>query len=319
MISLVPGNNALAKLFGLGETKLDPDTFLSAITVAGIVQGSLLMFAPNLSRRMWGIKDKSIYTIAHLEYIGAGLLSMGVTCLCLFIVGGFDDTHKIVGWTLGVWALENASALIKHYPSRAGGDPTGQVLWLFLIFEAIRACFVSSAYTQQLLLAAYSLNALNNFVAVVKPRTSANIYGYEKIKLNNDQLSMLRGFGYENLAMCTFLLSLLNGVEAPKALGFASMVIVVHCADGLVGKINSSIGNSGSIMFFFWMFFHASCAANFVSRDVSYLMVGVTCIVTAMKVPSVLRFLLECPPIAEEELFTKYSWWWKEAHMGIGI
>lgn len=125
---------------------------------------------------------------------------------------------------------------------------------------------------------------------------------------------MLRGFGYENLAMCTFLLSLLNGVEPPKALGFASMVIVVHCADGLVGRINSSVGKSGPILFFFWMIFHASCASNFVSGEVAYLMVGVTCIVTAIKVPNVLRFLLEY--LAEEELFTKYSWWWKEAHMG---
>jgi len=315
MMNFLTGDNVFATLLGLGETKLDVDMFATAMAVAAIVQGSLLMFTPNLSRKMWGIKDDSIYTLAHLEYVGASILSMGVTCLCLFVLK-LEETHKTVGWTLIVWAVENSLALLKRYPFKAGGDPTVQVLWLFLMLESIRACFVSAAYTHTLLLAAYSLVALNGIVAAVKPRISANIYGYKKIQLNIDQLNTQRGFGYESLAMSVFLLSLLAGVAAHKALGLTSMVITAHCAHALVGKtFNSTYGNFGSLLFYLWMISHASCAANLLaSKEISYVMGGVIGVITTLKLPFL---FVEYPQIAEEEFLTKYSWWWKEAHMGI--
>lgn len=311
------GKSAFGALLGLGERKFDPDALATAMSVVGILQGGLLMFAPNLSRITWGIKDKSVYTIAHLEYIGAGILSMGVTCFCTFVMG-LEDTNKIVGWTLIVWAVENYLALLRRYASKAGGDPTGQVLWLFLIFQAMHACFVSAAYTHGLLLVAYSLNAFTNVAAIVKPRIWANFNGYGKVTLNNDQLNMLRSLGYENLAMCVFILSLLNGIESRKALGFTSMVITVHCAHALVGKhFNVTYGKFGSLLCFIWMIVHASCAANLVSAEVAYLLAGVIAVVSTLKATSIVPSLFDYPQIAEEELLTKYSWWWKEAHMGI--
>eukprot|EP00986_Skeletonema_menzelii_P017252 scaffold18509_cov158-Skeletonema_menzelii.AAC.2 len=310
-------DNAFATLLGLGETKLDVEIFASAMAAAAIVQGSLLMFTPNLSRKMWGNKDDSIYTRAHTEFIGASVLSMGVTCFCLFVLK-LEEMHKTVGWTLIVWAVENSLALLKQYPTKAGGDPTLQVLWLFLMLESIRACFVSAdyTYTQMLLLAAYSLNALNCVVAAVKPRISANMYGYSKVRLNKDQLNTLRGFGYEGIAMSVFLLSLLNNVDKRTALGLTSMVITAHCAHALVGKaFNSTYGNFGSLLFYLWMIAHASCAANLLaSKEVGYFMGGVIGVVTIMKLPFL---FVEYPEIAEEDFFKKYSWWWKEAHMGI--
>lgn len=57
------------------------------------------MFTPNLSRKMWGIEDKSFYTLAHLKYVGTNIFSMGFTCFCLFVMK-LEDTHKTVGWTL---------------------------------------------------------------------------------------------------------------------------------------------------------------------------------------------------------------------------
>jgi len=313
MLNFLTGNNFFATLLGLGDTKFDADILTTVMAVAGIVQGSLLMFTPDLSRKMWGVKDKSVYTLAHLEYVGAAILSMGLTAFCLFVVK-LEDTHKIVGWTLIVWAVENTLALLKRYPSKAGGDPTGQVLWLFLMLKSIHACFVSAAYTQQLLLVSYSLCALNNVVAAVKPRISANIYGYKNVQLNDDQLNTLRGFGYENLAMSVFLLSLLKGVESHKALALNSIVITIHCAHALVGRaFNSSYGAFGSLLFFFWFVFHASCAANLLaSKEVGYFMGGVIAVVSTLKLP----VLFEYPQIAEEGLLTKYSWWWKEIKMG---
>ena len=126
---------------------------------------------------------------------------------------------------------------------------------------------------------------------------------------------LLRGCGYECLAMSVFILSLLNDIQARTALGLTSMVITAHCAHALVGKVwKSTYGNFGSLLFYLWMIFHASSAANLLaSKEVGYFMGGVIGMVTALKLPS----LFEYPQIAEEELLTKNSWWWKEAHMGI--
>jgi hypothetical protein len=317
MMNLLTGDNIFATLLGLGDTKLDVDRFTTVMAAAGIVQGSLLMFTPNLSRKMWGVKDKSVYTLAHLEYVGAAILSMGLTAFCLFVVK-MEETLKIIGWTLIVWTVENALALLKRYPSKAGGDPTGQVIWLFLMLESVRACFVSTAaytYTHRLLVAAYSLGALNDIVTAVKPRISANIYGYKKVKLNIDQLNTLRGFGYENLALSVFHLSLLNGVESHKALALNSIVITAHCTHALVGKtFNSSYGTFGSLLFYFWLIFHASCAANLLlSKEVGYFMGGLIVVVSTLKLPI---FFVDVPQIAEDEILTKHSWWWKEINMG---
>ena len=112
-MNFLPSDNVLVTLLGLGETKLDVEMFASAMAAAAIVHGILFMFTPNLSRKMWGIKDDSIYTKAHLEYIGASILSMGVTCFCLFVLK-WDEVHRIIGWTLIVWAVENTLALLKQ-------------------------------------------------------------------------------------------------------------------------------------------------------------------------------------------------------------
>mmetsp|Transcript_12275 Transcript_12275/g.17623 ORF Transcript_12275/g.17623 Transcript_12275/m.17623 type:complete len:319 (+) Transcript_12275:200-1156(+) len=308
-------SNVLATLLGLGQTKIDPEILTTAMAAAGIIQGGLFMFTPNLSRKMWGIQDDSIYTLAHLEYVGASILSMGVTCFCLFVLK-LEETHKTVGWTLVVWAVENSLALLKQYPAKAGGDPTLQILWLFLMLETIRACFMSAAYTYpHAVMAIYSLAALNGILAAVKPRLSANMYGYREVELNDDQLSTLRCFGYESLAMSVFILGLLNDIQAHTALGLTSMVITAHCAHALVGKVfNATYGNFGSLLFYLWMIFHASYAANLLAtKEVGYFMGGVIAIVTTLKLP----FLFEYPQIAEEELLSKNSWWWKEVHMGI--
>ena len=191
------------------------------------------------------------------------------------------------------------------------------VIWLFLMLESIRACFVSSSsdYTHTLLLAVYSLAAFNGILAAVKPRVSANMYGYGKVRLNKDQLNTIRCFGYELLAMSLLELSLLNNVDKYTALGLSSMVVTAHCAHALVGKVfNSTFGTFGSLLLYLLMIARASCAANLLAyKEVGYVMGTVLGVVTILKLPFL---FVEYPEIAEKEL-TKYSWWWKEAHMGI--
>ena len=86
MMNFLPSDNVLVTLLGLGETKLDVEMFASAMAVAAIVHGILFMFTPNLSRKVLGIQDGSVFTQSHLEYVGASILSMGVTCFCLFVL-----------------------------------------------------------------------------------------------------------------------------------------------------------------------------------------------------------------------------------------
>ena len=175
----------------------------------------------------------------------------------------------------------------------------GHICWLIVSLLDTYACFTSAPYTQQLLWGVHSLFALHNVLVIVKPKVISKMYGYKEMKLNGDQKDWLRSFGYENLAMCVFGLSLLAGVEAHKSLGFMSVVVVAHMAHTL--STSCSLGAVGSFLMFFWIIFHASSAANFISTEVGYAMASIIVAVTARKISSV-PSNFEFPQLASEEL-----------------
>jgi hypothetical protein len=299
-IDTAAGSNVLTTVLGLGETKLDADVITTAMTVAGIVQGSLLMFVPNLSLKMYGTKDETLYSRFHAEGTGAAVLTFGVACLCLFMMN--LTVTKTMGFASLVWVTEHILCLLKHYPSKMGVSPGGHIFWLLYSLISIHACFVSAAYTQQLLFAGHLLFALTNVLGLIKPKMLGKIYGFQEMKLNDDEKEWLKGFCYENLAMCVFGMFLLAGVEAHKSLGFGSVVVVAHSAHSLVGRYSSNhLGVLGSSLMFFWMIFHASCAATFISTEVGYLMASIIVAVTALKITGV-PSNFEFPQLASEEL-----------------
>ncbi len=298
-IDAAAGSNVLATLLGLGETKIDPEIITTAMAAAGIIQGGLFMFAPRLSLKMYGTVDESLYTLFHAEGIGAAILTIGIACLCLFNMK--LDTTTTFGLSSLVWLTEHVLSLTKKYPSKMGVSPNGHVFWLFVSLLDIYACFTLAPYTQQLLLVGHCLFALHNVLAIIEPKIVRKIYGYKDMKLTDDQEDWSRAFGYENLAMCVFGLSLLAGVEAHKSLGFASVVVVAHCAHSLVGRNSSTLGVIGSFLMFFWLVFHASCAATFISTEVGYAMASIIVAVTAIKITSV-PSNFEFPQLASEEL-----------------
>ena len=299
-IDTAGGSNMLTTLLGLGDTKLNPDILTNVMSVAGIVQGMLLMLAPTLSLKMYGTDDTSLYLRVHAEFVGAAVLTCGVCCLCLFVL--HLDAMKTLGFASLVWAAEHVKVLVNEYPTKLGYSRNGHIVWLLFSIAIIYACFVSASYTKQLFVAGDGLFALNTILVIINPSTNSKIYGFKEMKFSDDQKDWLRAFGYENLAMCVFSLSLVNGVEAHAALGLMSMVVVAHCAHSLVG--NWHLGMLGTFLMYSWMIFHASCSANFVSNEVAYLMASVIIAVTAMKIPSV-PSNFEFPQVESEKLATK--------------
>ena len=79
---------------GLGD--IDPNTMTTAMTVAAIAQGFLAMEAPELNLRLYGIKEKSLYTQTFCKYMGASILSVGVMSLCLFSLE--LEARKAIVW-----------------------------------------------------------------------------------------------------------------------------------------------------------------------------------------------------------------------------
>ena len=300
-IDTVAGSNLLATVLGLGETKIDPKILTHAMTVAGIVQGALLMFTPRLSLKMYGYNDDTVSMRFHAEGTGAAVLTVGITCLCLFILK--LDTTQTIGFSSLVWSTEHVLMLSKKYPQKMGVSPMGQIFWLLISLLYVYACFTSAPYTQQLVWGGNSLFALHNVLVIIKPEIVSKIYGYKKTKWNDYQKDWWRSFGYENLCMCVFGLSLLAGVEAHKSLGVMSLVVVAHMAHTL--STSCSLGAVGSFLMYFWIVFHASSAANFISTEVAYAMVSIIVAVTALQItsakfPQLVNF--EFPQLASEEL-----------------
>jgi hypothetical protein len=295
-------SKVLDTMLGLGETKIDPDVLITVMTFFGIVQGGLLMFALGVSLKMYGSEDESLYSRVHAEYIGAAVLTCGLACFCLFRLN--LDMMTTFTWASLIWTAEHIRALINQYPSKIGMKPQGQVFWLLYSILVVHACFFSASYARQLILAGHSLFAVHNVLIIIKPKLAGRIYGYKKL-LNDDQKDWLRGFAYENLAMSTLVLSLVNGAEAHKAVGLTSMVVVVHCAHDLL--IGCELGMLGSFLMYFWMICHATTAVTFVSAEVvANVMRGVIAIVTVAKFTRVVIPLMEAyPQIGEEDLLTK--------------
>ncbi len=298
-IDAATGSNVLSTLLGLGETKIDPEILTTAMAAAGIIQGSLLMFAPRLSLKMYGTKDESLYMRFHAEGVGAAILTVNIACLCLFKMK--LDTTTTFGLSSLVWSTEHVLSLAKKYPSKLGVSANGYIFWLLVSLLDMYACFTPAPYTKQLLLAGHSLFTLHNVLVIIEPKIVGKIYGYKDMKLTDEQKGWSRAFGFQNLSMCVFGLSLLAGVEAHKSLGFASLVVVAHCAHILVGRTSSTLGVIGSFLMFFWMVFNASCAATFISTEVGYAMASIIVAVTALKITSV-PSNFEFPQLASEEL-----------------
>ena len=135
-IDTAGGSNMLTTLLGLGDTKLNPDILTNVMSVAGIVQGMLLMLAPTLSLKMYGTDDTSLYLRVHAEFVGAAVLTCGVCCLCLFVL--HLDAMKTLGFASLVWAAEHVKVLVNEYPTKLGYSRNGHIVWLLFSIAIIQ-------------------------------------------------------------------------------------------------------------------------------------------------------------------------------------
>jgi hypothetical protein len=225
------------------------------MTVVTIGQGFLAMEAPEPCLELYGTNDKSLGTQFCSRIMGASILSIGVTALCLFTMN--LDAKKAIGWSLIVWIVEHARALVNQVPSKIEYDPAGQSLWLVLNILCVYACFTEAAYTDSLLFTLFGIWAVNCVVAVVAPRTAASVYAqdHDKSFLNFDQVCWTQGYGHAGLAHCVFALSLLKGIDPHRAMGLMSVSVLVQCAHILLGPHDAgTVGNfmtAGLLVFHF--------------------------------------------------------------------
>lgn len=93
-------------------------------------------------------------------------------------------------------------------------------------------------------------------VGVVSPKTINEQYGVDAESLNKQQLGSTRGCSYQILAMAVFVLCLLGGVDPHRALGYASVPGMAHCAHFLFG--DEELPEEAKSKVVLWLLFHGA-------------------------------------------------------------
>ena len=235
----------------------------NVLTANAIAQGFVQMEAPQVAVESYGFKDTSKYTLLLSQQIGAGILSVGVLALCLFTMK--MDAIKAIGWSLMVWVYQHISFLLNlsNTKDEIKISPLAIVAWLAFGITCVHASFTDASYASNLLTAQYGLFALSTCIpAICFPKGTAKIYGQDK--LTNDQVVWCRGFGFQNLALCTFCLSLLRGTCPHKSLGYSCLPVITHIALGLMsGDVK---GDGATAVIVGTLIFHVIAFATLVSQ-----------------------------------------------------
>lgn len=196
--AVVDGSHASEVLLSLKD--VDPKVLTNTMTVAAFMQGFLAMEAPKLNLELYGTHDRSLYTKTMSAYLGSGILSIGVICLCVFTQ--HVDVTRAIGWSLVVPAVLHLRGLLNQVPARSGISPIGLVLWLVHVTNCIHACFTDAPYTTRLLEAGYIVFAVTCILAIFSPKIFAKMYGRkDAAKLTDDELLWTR------VCVCFFSLS----------------------------------------------------------------------------------------------------------------
>ena len=119
---------------------------------------------------------------------------------------------------------------------------------------AVHACFTDASYTGSLLFGSFGLLALNCIAAIVNPQAAASLYGFGS--LSKDTLVWTRGYGFENLAYATLVLSLLSGVHPQQAMGYMSVSVVAHTFSALFVTKDIPLESLPGKLMAGWMLFH---------------------------------------------------------------
>lgn len=234
---------------------IDPKVMTDTMTVAAIGQGLLAMEAPEVNLKIYGTEDDSLKTQAMSSVMGAGILCIGIMAFCLFTQN--MEVTDVIGWSNLVWIFHHARCLVNQDHEKYGIDQTGIAVWLAVNIICVHACFTAAPYRSALLKASFSVWALNCIFSVIFPSTAAKLYSNcpDEVELNEEQVIWTKGYGYENLAHCVLALSLLNGVDPHRALGFMSIPVIAHTAYLLL-LCSDNMNMLGSVLVSFWLIFH---------------------------------------------------------------
>lgn len=240
---------------------LDPKFFTDAMTIASLGHGFLSMEAPEVSMDMYGADEDQkadLYSKYTTQISGTAILSIGVLALCMFTLD--VDLIKAIGWSSVVWIVHLGRTLLNKIPEKMGSSNSiTETVYLALVIAQTHAAFTGAPYAKTLLKAAFGLGFVSSIFVILSPKKSVEFYGLEK-DMTNEQLWCNRNQGYSCLAMSTFILSLLKGVEAEKALGYTSLAFIVHMIHGYLGT--GQRDNYPFVSVLVWMIFHS---ANFLT------------------------------------------------------
>lgn len=256
LASLAPTTASSLAIRGGGL--LEPKFFTNAMTAASLGQGLLSFAAPEVSMDAYGASDEEkadVYSRYMTQTSGAAILSIGVLAFCIFTLD--VEPIKAIGWSSLVWITHLGRTMLNKIPEKMGSSikSNNEAFWLAMVVFQTYAAFTGKSYAKNLLLAAFGLGSVSSLSVVLSPQKTAEFFGLSQ-DMTKEQLWSNRNQAYACLAMSTFILSMMRGLEPQMALGYMSLPFIVHMIHGYLDTGKKD--NYPFVPVLIWMLFHSA-------------------------------------------------------------
>ena len=242
-----------------GAGPLDSTLVAKAAIGSLLVQGTISTLAPEKAIEQYG-SDPTLPSAVFMRRIGVSALSIAAMAFGMISKGW--DVNTAAGVEAAIWSTELLKGLLNDESSAVGYDKTSMVVWLALHVACAYVYFTDASCSSTVLKSFAIFVIATCSPLAFFPTEGLKAYGFDSGKTTNIDKTYLKGLGAWTAAIGVFLLSVANGVDATKALGYAFVPPTLLCAISLFVTKDADENGTPKAPMYAWLIFNAIVVAT---------------------------------------------------------
>jgi hypothetical protein len=216
--------------------------------------GVMMSLSPDKTGEMYGVQITPM-TSWLAEGMGNTFLGIAVTSWCA--LNGVDTT-KAIGFGMIPWLVGNTKTLLNDLPTKLGVPPAGMYFATALSALGVYATLGGTDFGEIVAKGLTYFWGLNGIAFALAPEAGGGAWG-----VAGDELVtfFMKNFGYFLLSASVLNAALLEGWEAPKAIGASFVVALISIIDNNFIAKNAAKFNMEMGPQYFWMALQAGVIA----------------------------------------------------------
>ena len=205
---------------------------VDAVTAAKVgtalagINGLYCGLAPEPAAEAYGVKPASFELLEMIKSLGNSFVSSAL--LSILVLNGMG-LGMAMAWSTLPWILSSLDGIWNGTNKKMGMPDFAPYLFLSVCAAAAYCGWTDTSMPLAAKLFA-GWNGLNGALFAIAPAKGAESWGMKgDAKFN----AMFKNFGYTLLSYAALIVSLVQGVDAPKAVGYSFAVMLVSLIDGL--------------------------------------------------------------------------------------